>query len=155
MSSLDFKTYNHKPADKTTAWHLIDAGSMPLGRLAVEVAKLLIGKQKPTYTPHVDDGDWVIVLNSDQLLVSGNKNKDKIYYRHSGYVGHLRSLTLTELHQRDSRKVIHLAVKGMLPKNKLQALRLKRLKIYTGKDHPHSGQQPKIYQTGGGQNAKR
>ena len=139
------KTFSPKPADITRAWHLIDASKMPLGRLSTQVATLLTGKHKPTYSPHMDSGDFVVIINSDALVVTGNKEEDKIYYRHSGYPGGIKQRTLTEQRGIDSTKVIKTSIKGMLPKNKLQADRLLRLKVYPGAEHPHAGQQPKEF----------
>lgn len=136
------KTYQQKSAEVSHKWLLIDASQAPLGRLATVIANYLIGKSKPTYTPHIDDGDYVVVINSDKLVVTGNKAEDKIYYRHSGYPGSLKSASLNELRVKDSTKIIHEAVKGMLPKNKLAAERIKRLKIYVDENHQHAPQQP-------------
>ena len=141
-----FKTYNQKQQDLNAKWYLIDANGLPLGRLATATARLLVGKHKPTYTPHLNDGDCVVVINSDKVTLSGRKETDKIYYRHSGYIGNLRSLSAEQLRAKDSTKMIYLAVRGMLPKNKLRAPRLNRLKIYSATDHPHQPQQPTVYQ---------
>lgn len=125
---------------KTTKWHLIDLEDKTLGRLATRIATLLIGKHKSTYMPNLDDGDYVVAINSDKLKLSGNKLNDKRYNRHSGYPGGFKSETAKELKTRDSRKLVERAVRGMLPKNKLQSIRLTRLKIYPGKEHPYEGQ---------------
>lgn len=145
MRLKTFKTYNQKATDLKAQWYIVDALDLPLGRLAGEVSKLLVGKHKPTYTPHLNNGDWVIVINSDKFLVTGRKEEDKTYYRHSGYVGNLRQTTLAQQREKDSTKIIYTAIKGMLPKNKLRDLRLSRLKIYKTTDHPHQAQQPNIY----------
>jgi large subunit ribosomal protein L13 len=126
----------------TRKWWVVDASTMTLGRLSVVIANQLIGKGKPNYTPHVDGGDFVIVINSDKLVVTGAKLDDKPYYRHSGYPGNLKTMALKDMITKDSRKVIELAVKGMLPKNKLVDGRLKRLKIYKDDQHNNSAQQP-------------
>ncbi len=136
------KTYQQKSAEVSHKWLLVDASKAPLGRLATIIARQLTGKSKPTYTPHIDDGDYVIVINSDKLVVTGNKAADKIYYRHSGYPGSTKSASLGELRTKDSTKVIYQAVKGMLPKNKLSTERLKRLKVYPGEEHQHEAQKP-------------
>jgi len=125
---------------KTTKWHLIDLEDKTLGRLATRIATLLIGKHKPTYLANLDDGDYVVAINSDKLKLSGNKLNDKRYNRHSGYPGGFKSETAKELMVRDSRKLVERAVRGMLPKNKLQSIRLTRLKVYPGKEHPYEGQ---------------
>lgn len=136
------KTYSQKPAQVTHKWVVIDASEGPLGRVATTVAKYLIGKYKPTYTAHIDAGDYVIVINADKLVVTGDKMEQKVYYRHSGYPGGIKQRTLKEQMSRDATKVIADAVKGMLPKNKLAADRLKRLKVYAGNEHTHAPQSP-------------
>lgn len=136
------KTYSAKPTEVTRNWHLVDASEAPLGRIATVIAMHLTGKNKPTYTPHIDCGDFVVVINSDKLVVTGNKMLDKKYYRHTGFPGGIKELNLKEKIEKDSTSVIHAAVKGMLPKNKLQAERLKRLRIYTGQEHEQTAQQP-------------
>ena len=136
------KTFSQKPADVTRAWYVLDASEAPLGRLATQAAKLLMGKDKTTFTSHVDGGDYVIIINSDQLVVTGNKNQGKIYYRHSGFPGGIYQRTLEEQMKIDSRKVISDAVRGMLPVNKLRDSRLLRLKVYTDANHAHAPQQP-------------
>ena len=137
-----FKTESQKPAAVTRSWHIIDANDASLGRLATAVSQLLVGKQKPTYTPHVDGGDYVIVVNAASVYISGQKSQTKVYYRHSGYVGNLKKISFRQQQERDPTRVIQLAVRGMLPKNKLRNDRLKRLKVYSGSDHPHDGQKP-------------
>lgn len=119
-------------------WHLIDLKGKTLGRVASEMARLLQGKNKPTYTPHTDSGDFVVALNADQLVMTGRKMTDKVYSRHSGHPGGFKQITAADLMSRDSRKVVEHAVRGMLPKNKLQTPRLRRLKVYVGSDHPHT-----------------
>ena len=140
------KTYQPKPNDLQAAWYLIDAAGMPLGRLASEAAKLLVGKHKPAYAPHLNCGDWLIIINSDQVSLSGRKETEKTYYRHSGHPGNLRSSSFSEERQRDSSKAVRLAIRGMLPKNKLRQPRLNRLKIYAAAEHPHAAQKPAAWQ---------
>ncbi len=139
---MNQKTYSLKAAEVTRKWVLVDAGEAPLGRVAVTIAKYLTGKYKPSYTPHIDGGDYVVVINADKLVATGNKEFDKKYYRHTGYPGGIKEATLAELREKDSTKVIITAVKGMLPKNKLQAERLKRLKVYKDEAHSHAAQKP-------------
>lgn len=136
------KTYSAKPTDVVRAWYVVDAGDLPLGRLSTEVAKLLIGKGKPQFTKHIDCGDFVVVVNAANLVVTGNKMTDKIYYRHSGYPGGIKSRTLAENMEIDPTKVIIKSVRGMLPVNKLRDERLKRLKVYAGSEHSHEAQKP-------------
>lgn len=136
------KTFNQKPADVTRKWVLVDAAEAPLGRLATTAAKHLIGKYKPTYTAHVDGGDYVVVINAANLVATGNKLDAKKYYRHSGFPGGIKERTLQEQLSKDPAKVIQQAVQGMLPKNKLIEARLKRLKIYAGAEHANSAQSP-------------
>jgi large subunit ribosomal protein L13 len=137
------KTYSAKPSDITREWHLVDASEAPLGRVSTKIATLLTGKEKPLYTHHIDCGDYVVVINADKLVVTGSKLTDKKYYRHSQYPGSLKEATLAEKLAKDSTDVIRLAVKGMLPKNKLMDERLKRLKIYSDSEHHHEAQNPK------------
>lgn len=132
------KTYSQKSGEVSRNWHLYDMDGKILGRAASEIARLLIGKTKPTYTPHIDDGDFVVVINVEKLVVTGGKMDKKIYHRHSGFPGGYKSETLKEKMKKDPTKVIEAAVKGMLPKNKLQTPRLRRLKSYVGMDHPHT-----------------
>ncbi len=139
------KTYSAKPSDVTRTWYVIDASEVPLGRLSTKVATLLTGKHKTMFTPHTDTGDYVIIINADKLVVTGQKLLDKMYYRHSGYPGNLKEMTLTEVMQRDPAVVIRNAVKGMIPVNKLAPARLERLKIYTGSQHEHDAQKPVAY----------
>ena len=137
------KTYSQKGADIKREWWIIDASSMPLGKLAVVIADKLMGKSKVTYTPHIDNGDFVVVINAKNLVVTGNKMLDKKYYRHSGYAGGLKELRLEEVIEKDPSRAIAQAVKGMMPKNKLAAERLKRLRVFDGAEHTHAAQNPK------------
>ncbi len=137
------KTYSQKPAEVSREWYIIDAGSMPLGKLAVVIADKLMGKSKVTYTPHVDNGDYVIVVNAKNIQVTGNKMVDKMYYRHSGFPGGLTELKLEEVIEKNPKVAIEHAVKGMLPKNKLTPDRLARLRIFDGTEHTHTAQNPK------------
>ena len=136
------KTYSAKPGEVTREWYLVDAEGKTLGRLATQIADTLRGKQKPQYTPHVDTGDFVIVVNAEKIQVTGNKLDQKRYYRHSGYPGGLRSRTLREQLERRPTEVLRVAVKGMLPKNRLARQQLTKLKIYAGPEHPHEAQAP-------------
>jgi large subunit ribosomal protein L13 len=136
------KTYSQKPADVKRSWYLLDASSAPIGRIATQAASLLLGKAKPTVTSHVDGGDFVIVINAENLVATGNKLDKKIYYRHSGHPGGLYSRTLKEQQTYDPTKVIYQVVRGMLPDNKLRDGRLARLKIYAGAEHQHAAQKP-------------
>jgi large subunit ribosomal protein L13 len=136
------KTYSIKTSEISRKWYVLDASEVPLGRLATRVASLLLGKGKPSVTPHMDGGDYVIVINSSSLVVTGNKQKDKSYYRHSGFPGGLYKRSLAEQMQRDPNKVIFDAVRGMLPVNKLRDGRLARLKIYADAEHQHAAQKP-------------
>jgi large subunit ribosomal protein L13 len=137
------KTYNAKPGEIARDWYVVDATGQTLGRLATRIADTLRGKGKPQYTPHVDTGDFVVVVNAEKIAVTGNKLDQKRYYRHSGYPGGIRSRTLREQLDRRPTEVLRSAVKGMLPKNKLAARQLTKLKIYAGPDHPHEAQAPK------------
>lgn len=137
------KTYSQKPAEVSREWYIIDAGSMPLGKLAVVIADKLMGKSKVTYTPHVDNGDYVIVVNAKNIQITGNKMVDKMYYRHSGFPGGLTELKLEEVIEKNPKVAIEHAVKGMLPKNKLTPDRLARLRVFDGTEHTHTAQNPK------------
>ena len=137
------KTYVATPTDRERDWLVVDASGQTLGRLATQVADALRGKRKPTYTPHIDTGDFVIVVNAEKISVTGNKVRDKRYYRHTGYPGGLKSRTLGEMLERRPEEVIRTAVKGMLPKNRLARRQLTKLKVYAGPAHPHAAQQPK------------
>jgi large subunit ribosomal protein L13 len=137
------KTWNAKPGDVERRWYVVDADGKTLGRLATRIADALRGKDKPQYTPHVDTGDFVVVVNAEKISVTGKKLDDKIYYRHSGYPGGIRSRTLREELERRPTEVIRTAVKGMLPRNRLGRAQLTKLKIYAGPEHPHGAQDPK------------
>ncbi|ACM21985.1 ribosomal protein L13 [Geotalea daltonii FRC-32] len=132
-----------KKDEVTRNWYLVDADNKVLGRIATEIANVLRGKNKPTFTPSVDTGDFVIVVNADKIQLTGNKNADKIYYSHSGFPGGLKEISAGKLLEKKPEDLIKKAVKGMLPKNKLARHMIKKLKIYTGTDHPHAAQQPK------------
>ena len=137
------KTYSQKAADIKREWWVIDASSLPLGKLAVVIADKLMGKSKVTYTPHIDNGDYVVVVNAKNLKVTGNKMVDKMYYRHSGFPGGLTELKLEEVIEKNPSVAISEAVKGMLPKNKLAADRMARLRVFDGAEHTHTAQNPK------------
>ena len=136
------KTYMMKKEEINRKWYMVDANNQILGRLASKIARILIGKHKLSYTPHVDNGDFVVVVNADKIKVTGNKMEKKKYYRHSGYMGGLKEITLKEVFKKHPERVIKLAVKRMLPKNKKLKHRIKRLKVYTGNEHPHKAQKP-------------
>jgi large subunit ribosomal protein L13 len=138
------KTYNAKHEDMVKDWYLIDAEGQILGRLASEIARRLRGKHKPIYTPYVDTGDFVIVVNAGKVSLTGKKMSDKVYYHHSGYPGGLRETSAGKMLQDHPEKVLFFAVRGMLPKNSLGRKMLKKLKIYTGNDHPHEAQCPQV-----------
>jgi large subunit ribosomal protein L13 len=144
------KTYTAKPGEIQREWFLVDAEGKTLGRLATQIADRLRGKGKPAYTPHVDTGDFVIVVNAEKIAVTGQKLDQKVYYRHSGYPGGIKQRTLREQLDRRPTEVIRKAVKGMLPKNKLAAAQLTKLKVYAGPDHPHAAQDPKPLELAGG-----
>lgn len=137
------KTYSQKASEINREWWVIDAASMPLGKLAVVIADKLMGKSKVTYTPHIDNGDYVVVINAKQIKVTGDKMVQKKYYRHSGFPGGLKELKLEEMIEKYPERAIEAAVKGMLPKNKLAAERLKRLRVFDGAEHTHTAQNPK------------
>ncbi len=136
------KTFVAKEHEIERGWHLVDARDKVLGRLASEIATILRGKNKPVFTPHMDAGDYVVLINADKVILTGNKLEKKIYYRHSGYVGGLKKTTAKEMLQKRPENLIRLAVKGMLPKNSLGRRQLTKLKIYAGPDHPHQAQRP-------------
>lgn len=138
----DYKTYSQKTAEVTRRWILIDATDATLGRVSTEIAKYLIGKYKPTYTPHIDGGDYVVVINARDLVVTGEKETDKIYYRHSGFPGGIKDAQLKEVREKFPERIIEAAVRGMLPKNKLSPERMARLKIFAGSEHAHTAQKP-------------
>ena len=140
------RTYSPKPGEVARTWHVIDAEDVVLGRLATQVATLLRGKHKPTYAPHVDTGDFVIVVNAGKVMLTGNKRDQKFAYRHSGYPGGLRKRSFGELLDTRPDRLLEKVVKGMLPKNKLGRAQGKKLKVYAGPDHPHAAQQPKPFE---------
>jgi large subunit ribosomal protein L13 len=142
------RTYNAKPGEVERRWYVVDADGQTLGRLATRIADTLRGKDKAQYTPHVDTGDFVVVVNAEKVQVTGNKLDQKRYYRHSGYPGGLRSRTLREQLERRPTEVIRKAVKGMLPKNRLARKQINKLKIYAGPDHPHEAQAPQPLEVG-------
>ena len=139
------KTYSAKPTDVTRKWHLLDASKLPVGRLSTVAARLLIGKDKPSFTHHIDVGDYVVIINAESLVMTGNKLEGKKYYRHSGFPGSLTQKTLKEKISSDPNSVIKKAIRGMLPVNKLRPARLARLKIYQGSEHQNAGQNPVEY----------
>src|SRR5881398_4056996 len=138
------KTYVATPATADRNWYVVDATGRTLGRLATQIADTLRGKRKPEYTPHIDTGDFVIVVNAEKISVTGAKRTEKLYHRHSGYPGGLRTRTLNDMLERRPEEVIRLAVKGMLPRSRLGRAQLRKLKIYAGPEHPHQAQQPAV-----------
>ena len=136
------KTVSTKPADVTRDWFVVDAEGKTLGRMASEIARLLRGKHKPEYTPHVDTGDYIIVVNAEKVRVTGNKARDKMYYRHTGYPGGLRSMSFEKMVAHAPERTVEFAVKGMLPKGPLGRAMYTKLKVYAGTEHPHQAQQP-------------
>jgi large subunit ribosomal protein L13 len=140
------RTYTPKPGDVERRWHVIDATDVVLGRLASQVAILLRGKHKPTFAPHVDTGDFVVIINADKVALTGNKREQKLAYRHSGYPGGLRSVGYTELLEKNPERAVEKAIRGMLPKNTLGRAQLSKLKVYRGAEHPHQAQRPEPYQ---------
>ena len=136
------KTYAAKPSDRERDWVVVDATGRTLGRLATQIADILRGKRKPEYTPHIDTGDFVVVINAEKISVTGNKLATKLYHRHSGYPGGLKTRTLQEMLDRRPEEVIRKAVKGMMPRNRLARKQLTKLKVYAGPDHPHQAQKP-------------
>jgi large subunit ribosomal protein L13 len=139
-------TYSPKPGDITHAWHVIDATDVVLGRLAAQAATLLRGKHKPMYAPHMDTGDFVVIINAEKVAVTGNKLTDKFVYRHSGYPGGLRQRSVGEMIEKHPDRLVEKAIKGMLPKNRLGRAMGKKLKVYAGPEHPHSAQKPAPYE---------
>ncbi len=139
---MSLKTYLAKTGEVNRKWYVVDATDKPVGRLAVDIAKVLMGKNKPTYTPHVDTGDFVIVINAEKVLLTGKKLEDKIYRRHSGYPGNLKEIRAKEMLSNHPERLIELTVKGMIPKNVLGRHMLKKLKVYRGPEHPHIAQKP-------------
>jgi large subunit ribosomal protein L13 len=137
------KTYVATAENRTREWYVVDAEGRTLGRLATQIADALRGKRKPEYTPHCDTGDFVVVVNAEKIVVTGDKLEQKRYYRHSGYPGGIRSRTLGEMLERRPEEVIRKAVKGMLPRNRMARQQITKLKIYAGPEHPHAAQQPK------------
>jgi len=140
------RTYTPKPGDVEKNWYVIDATDVVLGRLASQVATLLRGKHKPSFAPHVDSGDYVIVVNAAKVALTGSKREDKIAYRHSGYPGGLKAVSYAQLLERFPERAVEKAVRGMLPKNTLGREQLKKLKVYAGPDHPHAAQQPQAFE---------
>ncbi|MCG7426260.1 50S ribosomal protein L13 [Helcobacillus massiliensis] len=136
------RTFTPKPGDVERSWYVIDATDVVLGRLASQAAQLLRGKHKPVFAPHVDAGDFVIIINADKVALTGNKREDKLAYRHTGYPGGLRSVKYSELLEKNPERAIQKAIKGMLPSNKLAAQQIKKLKVYAGAEHPHEAQKP-------------
>jgi large subunit ribosomal protein L13 len=136
------KTFSAKPEDVRRDWFVVDATDKILGRLATELASRLRGKHKPEFTPHVDTGDYIVVVNAARIRVTGNKMADKMYYRHTGYIGNLKSISLEKLMEKSPEQVITIAVKGMLPKNSLGRAMLKKLRVFAGPEHSHAAQQP-------------
>ena len=140
------RTYTPKPGDITRAWHVIDATDVVLGRLASQTATLLRGKHKPTFAPHIDTGDFVIIINADKVALTGAKAQKKLAYRHSGFPGGLRSTSYAELLEKSPEKAVEKAVRGMLPKTSLGRAQMTKLKVYVGAEHPHAAQQPKPFE---------
>jgi large subunit ribosomal protein L13 len=139
---ISMKTYVAKPTDRERNWLVVDANGKTLGRLATQIADVLRGKRKPEYTPHIDTGDFVVVVNAEKIHVTGDKRKNKRYYRHSGYPGGLRSRTFEEMLAKRPEEIIRLAVRGMMPRNRLARKQLTKLKVYAGPEHPHIAQKP-------------
>ncbi len=138
------KTLSAKPAEVRRKWYVVDADGKTLGRLSTEVARRLRGKHKPEYTPHVDTGDYIVVVNADKVRVTGNKEQDKMYHHHTGYIGSLKSINLGKLREKAPERIIERAVKGMLPKNALGREMYRKLKVYAGASHQHAAQQPEL-----------
>ncbi|MCX6387223.1 MAG: 50S ribosomal protein L13 [Solirubrobacterales bacterium] len=138
------KTYSANANDRDRRWYVVDAEGKTLGRLSTQIADVLRGKRKPTFTPHVDTGDFVVVINAEKVSVTGKKRATKLYHRHSGYPGGLRTRTFEEMIEKRPEEVIRLAVKGMLPRNRLSRRQITKLKIYAGPEHPHTAQSPEI-----------
>lgn len=137
------KTYSPKPHEVQQEWYVVDATGMTLGRLATRIADTLRGKHKPQWAPHIDTGDYVVVTNCDKLVVTGNKAQQKLYWRHSGYPGGIRKRTFTEQMERQPEEIIRMAVRGMMPRNRIGRAQLTKLKVFTGTDHPHENHAPK------------
>lgn len=138
------KTFSAKPAEVKRDWYVIDADGKTLGRLSTEIARRLRGKHKAEYTPHVDTGDYIIVINAEKVRVTGNKEQDKIYYKHTGFIGNMKSISLGKLRGSHPERIIQTAVKGMMPRNPLGRAMFKKLKVYAGGEHSHQAQQPKL-----------
>lgn len=136
------RTYMAKTSDVERHWHVVDAEGKPLGRLAARIAAMLMGKDKPSFTPHMDAGDFVVVVNAEKVAVTGDKVRSKLYHRHSGYPGGLKTANLQQMLSKHPEKVIEFAVRGMLPHNRLGAQMFRKLKVYSGPDHPHQAQKP-------------
>ena len=143
---MTVRTYTPKPGDVERQWHVIDASDIVLGRLASQAAILLRGKHKPTFAPHVDSGDFVIIINAGKVALTGSKREQKVAYRHSGYPGGLKSIGYTELLEKNPSRAVEQAIRGMLPKNTLGRKTLSKLKVYAGPDHPHTAQKPVPYE---------
>ncbi len=137
------KTFSAKPETVERDWYIVDAENKTLGRLSTEIARRLRGKHKPEYTPHVDTGDYIVVINAEKVHVTGNKRTDKMYHHHTGFVGNLKSISFEKLLDRAPERIIENAVKGMLPKNPLGRAMYRKMKVYAGDEHPHTAQQPK------------
>ena len=140
--AINARTYSQKPTEVTRRWILIDASVAPVGRVSTQIATYLIGKYKPTYTPHIDGGDYVIVINAKDAVFTGNKEDDKKYYRHSGFPGGIKDATVAQVREKFPERLIEAAVKGMIPKNKLASERMKRLRVFPGSEHTHTAQTP-------------
>lgn len=138
------KTYSAKPTDVTRKWYVLDASQAPIGRVATQAASLLLGKGKPQFTKHIDTGDYVIIINTDKLVATGDKMNKKMYYKHSGFPGGLREANLATMMDKDSTVILTKAIRGMLPVNKLRDARLERLKVYAGAEHQHEAQKPEV-----------
>lgn len=143
LGTESMKTFSAKPETVKRDWYVIDAENKVLGRLATEIARRLRGKHKPEYTPHVDTGDYIVVINADKVAVTGNKESDKTYYHHTGYPGGIKSVTLDKQRSQAPERIIEAAVRGMLPKNRLGRAMFRKLKVYAGAEHKHTAQQPK------------
>ena len=140
------KSYMARPLEVERKWYVVDAGGQTLGRLATEIARILRGKNKPQYTPHVDTGDFVVVVNAEKVVVTGRKAEQKVYRRHSGYPGGLKETSYEQMMERRPTEILRRAVKGMMPKNRLARQQLRKLKIYAGPEHPHAAQNPQPYE---------
>ena len=138
------KTVSTKPADVTRDWYVVDAEGLTLGRMSTEIARRLRGKHKPEFTPHVDTGDYIVVINASKIKVTGNKMNDKMYYKHTGYIGNLKSANLSTMLEKSPETVLMKSVRGMLPKNKLGNAMIKKLRIFSGSEHTHDAQQPEL-----------